>query len=321
MSRTGAEIRASETQAKEIQDRVGRVEKHFGDMCTNFGAYSRKVAKLRDKGDELARNVREYAEQEKLNHTMQQALKDFSEKLSAVQDYRESEMKRMEIKVIEPLTLYGTQCKQAKERLKSAFAARDRESRHQRSLSKARDRNPNNRHQIKEAEFQQASLDASHAAKNLEEEIEKFEKKKLQDVKDILGNFAKLELMFHAKALEMYTQCYQSIAMMNEDEDLEEFRSSLHPSPAQSRLDQQQASSRTSLNMAGQSGPPSYGQVTPTPRRRSIEQQDAGDTLNQSSMYTTGHDEEDDEDDDDDDDDEEDTENSDHMQRTTGKQK
>jgi len=36
--------------------------------------------------------VREYAEQEKLNHTMQQALKDFSEKLSAVQDYRESEV-------------------------------------------------------------------------------------------------------------------------------------------------------------------------------------------------------------------------------------
>ena len=43
----------SETQAKDIQDRVARVEKHFGDMCTNFGAYSRKVAKLRDKGELL----------------------------------------------------------------------------------------------------------------------------------------------------------------------------------------------------------------------------------------------------------------------------
>ena len=41
----------SETQAKDIQDRVARVERHFGDMCTNFGAYSRKVAKLRDKGE------------------------------------------------------------------------------------------------------------------------------------------------------------------------------------------------------------------------------------------------------------------------------
>ncbi|KAK2190890.1 hypothetical protein NP493_65g02005 [Ridgeia piscesae] len=257
-------------------------------MCTNFGAYSRKVAKLRDKGDELAKNVREYAEQEKLNHTMQQALKDFSEKLSAVQDYRESEMKRLESNVIEPLTLYGTQCKQAKGRLKLAFEARDRESKQQKALSKARDRNPNNRHQIKENELQTASLDASHAAKALEDEIEKFEKKKLQDIKNILGNFAKLELMFHAKALEMYTQCYQSMAMMNEDEDLDEFRSSLHPSPAQSRLSQQQASSRTSLNTTGQSGPPSYGQVTPTPRQRTQAPQDMGDTLNQSSMYTTG---------------------------------
>ena len=35
----------------------------------------------------------------------------------------------------------------------------------------------------KETELQQASLDASHAAKNLEDEIEKFEKKKLQDIK------------------------------------------------------------------------------------------------------------------------------------------
>ena len=35
----------------------------------------------------------------------------------------------------------------------------------------------------KENELQTASLDASHAAKALEDEIEKFEKRKLQDIK------------------------------------------------------------------------------------------------------------------------------------------
>ena len=40
----------SENQSKFIQDRISHVEKHFGELCTNFGAYNRKSASLRDKG-------------------------------------------------------------------------------------------------------------------------------------------------------------------------------------------------------------------------------------------------------------------------------
>lgn len=56
----------------------------------------------------------------------------------------------------------------------------------------------------KEAEFQQASLDASHAAKNLEEEIEKFEKKKLQDVKVW---FVILFVVIRANCFHQYKTC------------------------------------------------------------------------------------------------------------------
>ena len=40
----------SETQAKDIQERINRVEKHFGDLCSSFAAYARKGGRLRDKG-------------------------------------------------------------------------------------------------------------------------------------------------------------------------------------------------------------------------------------------------------------------------------
>jgi len=34
-------------------------------------------------------------------------------------------------------------------------------------------------------------------------------------------DFVSIEMMFHAKALELLSQCYQSVEEMNEDSDLE----------------------------------------------------------------------------------------------------
>jgi hypothetical protein len=43
-------------------------------------------------GDEICRAVRDYSDQEHLNHTTKHALKDFSEYMSGIQDYRESQV-------------------------------------------------------------------------------------------------------------------------------------------------------------------------------------------------------------------------------------
>ena len=37
----------------------------------------------------------------------------------------------------------------------------------------------------------------------------------------ILSDFVNVELLFHAKALEMLTQCYNSLESMDEEQDLE----------------------------------------------------------------------------------------------------
>ena len=41
---------SSENQSKFIQERITKVEQHFGELCTNIAAFSRKLGKLRDKG-------------------------------------------------------------------------------------------------------------------------------------------------------------------------------------------------------------------------------------------------------------------------------
>jgi len=40
-------------QCKLFQQRVSRVEQHFGDLCLAIAAYTRKTSRLRDKGNFL----------------------------------------------------------------------------------------------------------------------------------------------------------------------------------------------------------------------------------------------------------------------------
>ncbi|XP_074645786.1 CBY1-interacting BAR domain-containing protein 1-A-like [Tubulanus polymorphus] len=266
MNRSNAEIRQSESQSKFIQNRISMVEKHFGLLCDSFGAYARKSARLRDKADDVSTQVQSYAESETLNHTYKSALTKFSEYLSSVQDYRQAEISRLEAKVIQPLTLYGTACKHAREDLKASFSARGRETKQQKTLEKVKDKNPSDRGSIAEKELQKAGVDAARSTKALEEQMDSFERRKLKDLKQILYDFVNVEMIFHAKALEALTQCYSSLSIMSEEEDLEEFRNSLRPLGSSTRLNNMhRTSSRSSLNSAGQSSRP-----TPptTPRRR-----------------------------------------------------
>ncbi|EOA93941.1 Protein FAM92A1 [Anas platyrhynchos] len=58
-------------------------------------------------------------------------------------------------------------------------------------------------------------------------------------------------MLFHGKALEIYTAAYQNIQNIDENEDLEVFRSSLYPPDYQSRLDIVRANSKSPLQRTG----------------------------------------------------------------------
>ncbi|XP_046961152.1 CBY1-interacting BAR domain-containing protein 1 [Vanessa cardui] len=218
-----------EQQAKFIQDRISSVEKNFGELCVGFGDYTRKTARLRDMGDELSKIIKEYANNEIVNKSLSAGLDNLSITLTAVEEYRNCEVQRLEAKVIGELCQYESICKHAREELKHTMNVREKEMSRKKVLDKAKERQPFNRQQVTyaESELLKASAEMSRTAKGLSEQTEFFERRKLQQLKTLLSDFVMIEMTFHAKAVELLSVAYQQIADINEKADLENFKRKL----------------------------------------------------------------------------------------------
>ncbi|XP_078049803.1 CBY1 interacting BAR domain containing protein Fam92 isoform X2 [Augochlora pura] len=238
MLRSRSQGNVWEHEAKFVQDRISNVEKHFAELCASFAAYTRKAARLRDKGDDVAKAIQVYAQSETVNRSLTTGLTNFSTTLSVIGDYRDAEVQRFDAKIVAPLSQYSTICKHARDDVKNTFTARDKELTRKRHLDRLRERNPRNRQMISQAESElmKASVEVSRVVKSLEEQIDSFEKRKLHDLKTVLLDFVVIELSFHAKSLELLTKAYQDIAEIDETKDLEEFRETMRLPDSVTRL-------------------------------------------------------------------------------------
>lgn len=219
------ETKGKETQAKFAKDRTAFVENHFGLFCQTFGSMTRKIARMRDKGDLLSKQISQFAGQDKFSHTTAKNLKDFAQNLSAVQDYRDAEIHRLEQKVVKPLSGYGPVCKKVKTAVKKEQQAINKQLKQQKQLEKVKSKSPSDEHSISaaETELNKAKSEANIGSEALNRQILLFEKQKLTDLKRILTDFVSVEMVFHAKAIEFYSKCFENLAMIDEDMDLEEF--------------------------------------------------------------------------------------------------
>ncbi|XP_020670214.3 CBY1-interacting BAR domain-containing protein 2 isoform X1 [Pogona vitticeps] len=181
-------ILSRDTHVKIMDNIVTNAEKYFGKFCSLMAGYTRKTAKLRDKSDLLVKQLIDYANTE--NPELRTAVKNFAEELAKVQDYRQAEVERLEAKVIEPLKVYGILIKQTKA----------------------------------ESQVHKASVDASRSTRHLEETIDEFQRQKLKDIQKIFLDFVTIEMAFHAKALEVYSNAFQNLESYNAEKDLEDFR-------------------------------------------------------------------------------------------------
>ncbi|CAH1991213.1 unnamed protein product [Acanthoscelides obtectus] len=214
-----------EIEAKFIQNRIHTVEKNISELCNVFAQYSRKAARVRDKGDEIAKTALTYAETETVNQSLSNALESFAESLSALGDYGDARAQTIDAKVVSELSKYEQICKNVKEEVKEIYAIRDRELTRRRQLDRIRERNPRQRQQIIQAETDlvKATAEVSKSIHNLEEKTTRFEKQKLHDIKKILLDFISVEIGYHAKALEIFTKAYNDVNSINEERDLEDF--------------------------------------------------------------------------------------------------
>uniref|UniRef100_A0A8C5WTS2 CBY1 interacting BAR domain containing 2 n=1 Tax=Laticauda laticaudata TaxID=8630 RepID=A0A8C5WTS2_LATLA len=216
-----------DTQVQIMENTIANAEKYFGSFCSLMAAYTRKTAKLRDKSDILVKKLIDYANTE--NPELRTTVKNFAEDLAKVQDYRQAEVGRLEQKVVEPLKVYGVLIKQAKAEIKNFSKARKIEIKQLEKLEKTRHKSPSNQHMISQVESQahKASLDASRTTQQLEETVDEFQKQKLKDIQKIFLDFTGIEMAFHAKALEVYSQAFQTLENYNAEKDLEDFRAKI----------------------------------------------------------------------------------------------
>ncbi|XP_027703504.1 protein FAM92B isoform X2 [Vombatus ursinus] len=185
-------VLSRDSQVRVMENTVNNAEKYFGQFCVLLAAYTRKAAGLRDKADLLVKQLLDFANTE--NPEMRTTLKNFAEELAKVQDYRQAEVERFEMKVINPLRLYGTQIKQTRA----------------------------------ETNVQKASVDASRTTHQLEETIDIFQNQKLKDIQKIFSDFVTIEMVFHAKAVEVYSKAFQILENYDLERDLEDFRAKIH---------------------------------------------------------------------------------------------
>ncbi|XP_022914279.2 CBY1-interacting BAR domain-containing protein 1 isoform X2 [Onthophagus taurus] len=218
-----------EQEAKFIQDRILTVEKNISELCSVFSGYSRKVARIRDKGDELSKVIVAYAETEDINKSLSNGLINFATQISSISDYGDVRTQNIDQKVVNEFSQYENICKHAKDEVKQIYAARTKEISRKRQLDRAKERNPRNRQQIVQAESElvKASAEVSKTINNLEEQITSFEKQKLHDLKVILLDFVATEIGYHAKCLELLTKAYKAVDRIDEESDLQEFKKSL----------------------------------------------------------------------------------------------
>ncbi|XP_051953745.1 CBY1-interacting BAR domain-containing protein 2-like [Xyrauchen texanus] len=217
-----------DAQMKMMEATVSNAEKYLGHFCLLLASYTRKTAKLRDKADMLARQLHDYASTE--DPELSICMRNFSEDLAMVQDYRQAEVERLETRVVAPLKAYGDIVKTKRADLKRFNADRNKELNELQRLDKIKQKNPADRQSISQAEVnvQKATINTDRSTRQMEETIFDFQKQKLEDLKKIFMDFTMVEMLFHAKALEVYTHTFQNMQTMDIDRDMETFRKRIH---------------------------------------------------------------------------------------------
>ncbi|XP_066205205.1 CBY1-interacting BAR domain-containing protein 2 [Saccopteryx leptura] len=216
-----------DSQARAMEDTVDNAEKYFGQLCSLLAAYTRKTARLRDKADRLVKQLVAFANTE--NAEMRATMRSFAEDLAKVQDYRHAQVERLETKVVNPLKLYGAQIKRTRAEIKKFKHVRNNEIKQLEKLEKLRQKSPSDRQMISQAEtsVQKASVAASRTSHQLEETVDTFQGQKLKDLQKIFLDFVTIEMVFHAKAVEVYSSAFQTLENCNWERDLEDFRAKM----------------------------------------------------------------------------------------------
>lgn len=225
-------IKTGAQQTKVVNENIEKIENHFPQMVQDINLYTVRSAKLRDAGDQFTKSLQGYASTE--TPVLRQGLGAFAECFAAVQDHRNVLVNRLENKVVQGFTVYETRCKQARLDVKQHNTAHIKEVKEHKSFENIKTKTTQQFELAKaETKFKKAAEEANRSAQILNDQITDFERQKTRDLKKVFGELMLSEMMFYAKALEIYTRAYQELMDIDEDENIEQLQQSMKFSPHQ----------------------------------------------------------------------------------------
>ncbi|XP_017012072.2 CBY1-interacting BAR domain-containing protein homolog [Drosophila takahashii] len=216
-------LNTKDDRIKIINERINITERHLMEMCSSFALVTRKMAKYRDSFDDLAKNVKSYADDEEINESLCQGLKSFTNAVTIMGDYMDINVHRLEHKIVNELAQFEQLCKSTRDNLRLAVIARDKEVLRQRQMLEIKSKFSAN-NSAADSELFKAKMEVQRTNKEIDDIIGNFEQRKLRDLKQIISDFILISMKQHTKALEVLSASYYDIGSIDERDDFLEFQ-------------------------------------------------------------------------------------------------
>ncbi|XP_030240487.1 protein FAM92A isoform X2 [Drosophila navojoa] len=216
-------LTSKDDRIKIINERINLTERHLMEMCSAFSMLTRKMAKYRDAHDELAKHIKNYADEEEINESLCNGLKSLTNALTITGDYMDINVKRLELKIVNELAHFEQLCKSTRDNLRLAVIARDKEVLSQRQMLELKSKFAAN-NTAADSELFKTKLEVQRTNKDIDEIISGFEQRKLRDVKQVLSDFILIAMKQHTKALEVLSASYYDVCNIDERDDFLQFQ-------------------------------------------------------------------------------------------------
>lgn len=218
-------LKAKSETMKIFHNRITKIGTHYKEIAVLMDKYVDVTTKLSRKGENLANEV-EFCATDIEEGDIAKSLAKFSKSLNSIQKSRVRLAEEIHNRALSDFLIYESRCKEMKKSVRDCVQLEQKEKDDTTQLEKLTAKFPSERRKIIEAETRRLKSERSAKASRavLQEDMKRFETKKVEDLRLALADFVRTEMQFHARALQTYTKSYQYL------KDLEQLTASPDPS-------------------------------------------------------------------------------------------
>lgn len=193
------------------QENIKKLEKEISMLKKNIEKYSETLSKSKKRSDEVGNSLEKIFEGEK--GKFRETLEKFSEILFDVGKYKEKHVSMIYDKVIGELSLSRCRCKQATFNIDFALKSQKDEQRKEKYLKKVKETEPLDKQKFTKAQtaLVASTVETEKAFHSLKEELESFDKQRVEELRAVLLAFTESELKYHSHALELYSRGFNML--------------------------------------------------------------------------------------------------------------